>query len=147
MTAAAASSIEKSATPISPTRFSLDPSLWRAWGCCDAACDFLSEDPKGAPVDQDRLAERRSRMAAGLAAAGYDLGSTDDPLHLLPKAPTPDDGRFAEWLARRSIFVLPGSLCGAPGRFRISLAATDAMVDRSLPVFAHAFVVFSGLDA
>ena len=33
---------------------------------------------------------------------------------------------------------MPGSVAGLPGRLRISLTATDAMVERALPVFARA---------
>ena len=33
---------------------------------------------------------------------------------------------------------MPGSVAELPGRLRISLTATDAMVERALPVFARA---------
>ena len=38
-------------------------------------------------------------------------------------------------LADRNVFVLPGSLMNAPAYFRISLTASDDMVERALPVF------------
>ena len=38
-------------------------------------------------------------------------------------------------LADRDVFVLPGSLMDAPDYFRISLTASDEMVERALPAF------------
>ena len=45
----------------------------------------------------------------------------------------------AQWnaLAERDVFVMPGSIMNAPEYFRISLTASDAMVERALPVFAQ----------
>ena len=39
-------------------------------------------------------------------------------------------------LAKRKVFVLPGSTMNAPAYLRISLTASDAMVERALPAFA-----------
>ena len=36
----------------------------------------------------------------------------------------------------KGVFVMPGSLMNAPGWFRISLTASEAMVEKSLPAFA-----------
>jgi aspartate aminotransferase len=38
-------------------------------------------------------------------------------------------------LADRDVFVLPGSLMGAPDYLRLSLTASDEMVERALPAF------------
>ena len=45
---------------------------------------------------------------------------------------------FVERLAKEGVLVLPGSTCGSPGHFRISLTGTAEMIDRSLPVFRAA---------
>jgi aspartate aminotransferase len=50
----------------------------------------------------------------------------------------PDDAAFAARLSSEDVWVLPGSVSQLPGRLRISLTATDAMVERALPVFARA---------
>ncbi len=42
------------------------------------------------------------------------------------------------FLAEEGVVVLPGHVVELPGYFRISLTATDEMVERSLPVFARA---------
>ena len=41
-------------------------------------------------------------------------------------------------LADRDVFVMPGSLMRAHDYFRIRLTASDEMVERALPAFAHA---------
>jgi aspartate aminotransferase len=41
-------------------------------------------------------------------------------------------------LAERAVLVMPGTLLECPGYFRISLTASDAMIERALPVFAEA---------
>ena len=40
-------------------------------------------------------------------------------------------------LADRDVFVLPGSIMNAPEYFRISLTASDEMVERALPAFVE----------
>jgi len=45
---------------------------------------------------------------------------------------------FAALLARGKVAVLPGRAVEMPGYFRISLTATDAMIDHALPGFAAA---------
>ena len=38
-------------------------------------------------------------------------------------------------MADRDVFVMPGSILGAAEYLRISLTASDAMIDRALPAF------------
>lgn len=42
------------------------------------------------------------------------------------------------WLAEEKIIAQPGSFMDLPGYFRLSLTATDAMIERSLAGFARA---------
>ena len=56
----------------------------------------------------------------------------------MPRSPGPDDWAFARTLARDKVLVLPGQVVEMPGYFRISLTATDDMVERSLPAFERA---------
>ena len=55
-----------------------------------------------------------------------------------------DEAAFCERLSAADVFVMPGSLCGIPGHFRVSLTASDEMVDRALPRFAE---VLAGTNA
>jgi aspartate aminotransferase len=43
-----------------------------------------------------------------------------------------------ERLAKEGVLVLPGTTCGSPGYFRISLTGTAEMIERSIPVFRSA---------
>ena len=89
-------------------------------------------------IDVKALARRRDRMVEGLRAAGYDLPVPQGTFYLIPRSPIPDDLAFAARLATGDVWVLPGSVAELPGRLRISLTATDEMVERSLPIFAQA---------
>ncbi|MBR0670802.1 aminotransferase class I/II-fold pyridoxal phosphate-dependent enzyme [Roseomonas soli] len=89
-------------------------------------------------IDIAALQSRVRRMVEGLRAAGYEVPMPEGTFYLIPRSPVPDDRAFAARLAEGGVWVLPGSLCDLPGRLRISLTANDAMVERSLPVFARA---------
>jgi aspartate aminotransferase len=45
---------------------------------------------------------------------------------------------FGEILAGHRVLVLPGTIVEVPGWFRISLTASDEMVERGIPRFAAA---------
>ena len=53
-------------------------------------------------------------------------------------APQADDFAFIELLAERDVFCLPGTVVEQPGYFRISLTASDEMIERGLAGFAAA---------
>jgi aspartate aminotransferase len=76
------------------------------------------------------------RARDALREMGYEVHSPQATFYLLPKAPIKDDVLFARALAAQKVLVLPGVAVDMPGYFRISLTATDAMIDRALPVFA-----------
>jgi aspartate aminotransferase len=56
----------------------------------------------------------------------------------MARSPVPDDAAFAETLARHRVLVLPGNVVEVPGWFRISLTASDEMVEAGIPRFAAA---------
>ncbi|MCA1840523.1 MAG: aminotransferase class I/II-fold pyridoxal phosphate-dependent enzyme [Actinomycetota bacterium] len=90
-------------------------------------------------IDIKHLHSKRDLMIESLRSYGYEVHSPDATFYLMPKSPTPDDWEFSEWLAARDIFVLPGSMMDLPGYFRISLTASDEMIEKALPVFEEAF--------
>jgi aspartate aminotransferase len=51
------------------------------------------------------------------------------------RSPWEDDMAFTELLTTHDIFVLPGTIVELPGFFRISLTASDEMIERALPGF------------
>ena len=77
-------------------------------------------------------------MVSALKEYGYELHVPEATFYLLVKAPLADDVEFTRRLRRDNVLVLPGRAVEMPGYLRISLTATDDMVERSLPVFAEA---------
>jgi aspartate aminotransferase len=78
-------------------------------------------------------------MTNALRAIGYNVHLPDGTFYLFPQAPIADDRAFTELLARHDVFVMPGAFFGTPGYFRISLTASEEMIERSLPIFAAAY--------
>jgi aspartate aminotransferase len=91
-------------------------------------------------VDLDELARKRDRMVAALREIGYEVHAPDGTFYLLPRSPWADDHAFTRVLTEHDILALPGAVTEFPGFFRLSLTASDAMIERSLPGFATAFV-------
>ncbi|MGH2452858.1 MAG: aminotransferase class I/II-fold pyridoxal phosphate-dependent enzyme [bacterium] len=89
-------------------------------------------------VDLKRLQVRRDRMVDALRELGYELHVPEATFYLMPRSPIPDDQMFCEWLVEEKIIAMPGSFLDLPAYFRLSLTATDDMIDRSLPGFARA---------
>lgn len=69
---------------------------------------------------------------------GYRLRPPEGTFYLFIHSPIADDEAFTEALSREDVFVLPGALFETPGFFRMSLTASEDMVERSLPAFAAA---------
>ena len=60
--------------------------------------------------------------------------------YVMARSPIDDDEAFGDLLAEEDVLVLPGTVVEVPGWFRISLTASDAMVERSLAGFERARV-------
>jgi len=89
-------------------------------------------------IDVQALTRRRDRLTAVLRQAGHLVLPPEGTFYLWVKwSDKADPQRQWEALADRGVFVMPGSIMNAPDYFRISLTASDAMVERALPVFAQ----------
>ena len=108
------------------------------WAFAGRTLQRALPDLEGLCIDVAALQRRRDRMVEGLQAAGYDVPIPEGTFYLIPNSPVRDDAAFAARLASENVWVLPGSVSQLPGRLRISLTATDTMVERALPVFARA---------
>ena len=89
-------------------------------------------------IDIGALERRRDRLVPALREMGYDASMPEGTFYTMARSPIPDDAAFAETLARHKVLVLPGSVVEVPGWFRISLTASDDMVDAGIPRFAAA---------
>ena len=90
-------------------------------------------------IDIEHLQHKRDKLVGILRGAGYDVHSPDGTFYLLPKSPLADDSAFLRMLARHDIYCLPGAIVELPGYFRISLTATEDMIDRAASGFAAAY--------
>ena len=105
------------------------------WAFPNAIMQHAIEDLEGLSIDMAALQRKRDRMVAALRDAGYAVQVPEGTFYLMPRAPEDDDVAFADRLADRDVFVLPGKFLKMPGYFRICLTATEDMVERSLPAF------------
>jgi aspartate aminotransferase len=115
-------------------------SAQMALGWCfpNAVMQYAVRDLDGLSIDQAALARRRDRLAATLVNAGYDVLRPEGTFYLWSKWPKGDPERTWNRLADRDVFVLPGSIMNAPDYFRVSLTASDAMIEQALPAFEAA---------
>jgi len=88
-------------------------------------------------IDVAALARRRDIMTDALAKAGHTVLAPEGTFYLWAKW-SGDPERQWNALADRDVFVLPGSVMNAKEYFRISLTASDEMVERALPAFVRA---------
>jgi len=87
-------------------------------------------------IDIPRLQRKRDWMVSALREQGYQLHTPEATFYLLVRSPLEDDVRFTEMLSERGVYCLPGSMFDTPGYFRVSLTATEDMIERALPVFS-----------
>ncbi len=108
------------------------------WSFPNALLQHALGDLENISIDIAHLQTKRDRMVAALHHAGYEVHVPQGTFYLLPKSPWHDDWAFTELLAQHDIFVLPGKVVELPGYFRISLTASDEMIDRAIPGFVAA---------
>jgi aspartate aminotransferase len=89
-----------------------------------------------ATVDVAYYQRMRDRMLAPLREMGYEVVTPGGAFYLFPRSPIPDDVAFVRAAQAERLLLVPGSGFGRAGYFRISLAVTEDVIDRSLPVFA-----------
>jgi aspartate aminotransferase len=89
-------------------------------------------------IDIGALQRRRDRLVPALREMGYDASMPEGTFYTMARAPIADDMAFGELLAKHRVLVLPGTIVEVPGWFRISLTASDEMVEAGIPRFAAA---------
>jgi aspartate aminotransferase len=90
-------------------------------------------------IDVGQMQRKRDRMVSALREIGYSVHPPEGTFYLFPKSPIEDDWTFIRLLEEEKIFCHPGTINEWPGYFRISLTASEEMIERSLPGFANAF--------
>ena len=95
-------------------------------------------DLEKAIIDVPAMQKRRDRVVDALTEMGYEAVRPEGTFYVMVRSPIADELVFTRRLAEHDVFVLPGRMFELPGWFRISLTASDDMVDRALPGFEAA---------
>jgi aspartate aminotransferase len=117
----------------SDSMFSAQMAL--GWCFPNAVMQYAIPDLETLSIDQPALTRRRDCLMSVLSEYDYGVLPPEGTFYLWSRWPSGDPVQLWNHLADRNVFVLPGSLMNAPGYFRISLTASDDMVDRALSAF------------
>jgi aspartate aminotransferase len=124
-------------------REALRPALFACqmvtgWAFPNAVLQHALAELDTLTIDVARIQRRRDRLVTALRGFGYTVHEPQATFYLLPRSPIPDDWAFAERLAERNVLTMPGQVAELPGYFRLSLTASDDMVERALPALEAA---------
>jgi aspartate/methionine/tyrosine aminotransferase len=108
-----------------------------AMGCAfpDSILQYAVKDLETVSIDVAAYQRKRDRLYDALTQWGYAMTKPAGTFYLWGKAPGGDAATFAAAMARRGVFIMPGTLFERPGDFRISLTGTEGMIEASLPAF------------
>jgi aspartate aminotransferase len=112
--------------------------LAAGWAFPNALLQHSLADLEPLSIDVGALQRRRDRLVPALRGMGYETTWPEGTFYVMARSPIADDMAFADVLARHRVLVLPGTVVEVPGWFRISLTASDAMVEAGIPGFAAA---------
>jgi aspartate aminotransferase len=112
--------------------------LAAGWGFPNALLQHSIRDLETLSIDVPALQARRDGMVGALREMGYEVSRPEGTFYLMVRSPDPDDLAFTERLAQHGALVLPGTIVERPGWFRVSLTASDEMVERGLEAFRSA---------
>jgi len=112
-------------------------SAQMALGWCfpNAVMQYAIPELDALSIDLAALTRRRDHLSAALEDAGFRVLHPEGTFYLWSKWPPGDPKQLWNALAERNVFVLPGSMMNAPEYFRISLTASDSMVEKAIPAF------------
>ena len=105
----------------------------------NALLQHAIEDLEGLSIDIGAMERRRDRLVPALREIGYETTMPEGTFYVMARAPIDDDEAFAARLADLGVLVMPGSVVEVPGWFRISLTASDEMVEEGLAGFRAAY--------
>ena len=109
------------------------------WGFPNALLQHAIGDLEELSIDVGAHPGPTRPDGAGAPAMGYEVTEPEGTFYLMVRSPDPDDMAFTDRLAELG---RPGParapIVECPGWFRISLTASDAMVERGLEAFRAA---------
>ena len=135
--------------PTLPERAAIRDEIWvqqaavgYAWP--NALLQHALADLEKLSIDIGALQRRRDRLVPALREMGYEASMPEGTFYTMARSPIDDDVAFGEVLSRHRVLVLPGTIVEVPGWFRISLTASDEMVETAIPRFAAAMAEARG---
>jgi aspartate aminotransferase len=105
------------------------------WCFPNAVLQYAVPDLEHLSIDQAGLTRRRDRLMSVLQRAGYACVKPEGTFYLWSRWPDGDPEALWNALADRDVFVMPGRIMNMPEYFRVSLTASDGMVEKALPAF------------
>ncbi|AMP98719.1 hypothetical protein AY601_1810 [Pedobacter cryoconitis] len=90
-------------------------------------------------VDIAQLKRRRDRLVEALREGGFKVIPSEGTFYMLIDSPDPSDEHYSRVLESRNVLVLPGSTMRIPGKFRVSLTASDQMIAQACEVFRSGY--------
>jgi aspartate aminotransferase len=106
------------------------------WTFPNGVMQYAVPDLETLSIDQAALTRRRDRFMTVLREIGCTTLMPEGTFLIWSKWPKGDPKQYWNALADRDIFVLPGSvMMNDDEYFRVSLTASDEMLDRALPAF------------
>ena len=130
-------------SPLMPTvdRKALQEAMFGAqmalgWCFPNAVMQYAVPHLERLSIDVAALARRRDVLSGVLGRAGHTVLPPEGTFYLWVKWRSGDADQQWNALADHDVFVMPGSIMNAAAYFRISLTASDQMVERAVPVFA-----------
>lgn len=108
-----------------------------ASGCAfpDSILQYAVKDLETVSIDVPAYQRKRDRLYDALTQWGYQMTKPAGTFYLWGKAPGGDALAFTAAMAKRGVYVMPGTLFERPGDFRISLTGSQDMIEASLPAF------------
>jgi aspartate aminotransferase len=129
--------------PTKPDRVELRDRIFLAqvaqgWAFPNADLQHAIEDLEQLSIDVGAMERRRNRLLAILDELGFEHTTPEGTFYIMARSPIEDDEHFAAVLAAEGAVVLPGAIVEVPGWFRLSLTASDEMVEQSVDAFRRA---------
>jgi aspartate aminotransferase len=105
--------------------------LMTGWAFPNNALQYAVPELEGHTIAVPPLRHRRDILAKGFVDAGFRALPSQGTFYMLVEVPDGDDWGHVFRLEGCGVLALPGSVMGAPGYLRLSLTATDEMVDEA----------------
>ena len=107
------------------------------WCFPNAIMQYAVPDLENLSIDIAAFTKKRDRLSAALDEAGCRILRPEGTFYMWVRWPEGDPDLLWNSLADHDVFVMPGSVMATPNYFRLSLTASESMVERALPAIAE----------